>query len=64
VQPIIKSSCPEYGVVLDPFAGSGTTCLVARQLNRDYLGIEVNPAYVVMARKRLAKIPQRLTSFC
>lgn len=40
-------------VVLDCFAGSGTTCLAAKQLNRRYVGIEVNQTYVDIANKRL-----------
>ena len=42
-------------LVLDPFAGSGTTLYVARRMGMHYLGIEVNPAYVELARKRLVK---------
>jgi DNA modification methylase len=42
-------------LVLDPFAGSGTTCSVARSLGRDYIGIELNPAYVELARHRLGE---------
>ena len=53
----------DSGIVLDPFAGSGTTCLVAKKLGRHYIGIELNPEYVKMAKKRLAKIPERLESF-
>ena len=49
----IKSSCPEGGVVLDPMCGSGTACLVARNLKRDFVGIELNPSYVEIAKKRL-----------
>ena len=45
----------EPGIVLDPFAGSGTACLVAKQMGRRYIGLELNPEYVKMARKRLAK---------
>jgi DNA modification methylase len=56
----IKAACPKDGVVLDPMCGSGTTCLVARKLCRNYIGIELNPSYVEMARKRLATIPERL----
>lgn len=56
----IKAGCPRDGVVLDPMCGSGTTCLVARKLCRNYIGIELNPKYVEMARKRLATIPERL----
>ena len=42
-------------VVLDPFSGSGTTCKVAKALNRHWLGIEINPAYVEICHKRLAQ---------
>jgi len=41
------------GVVLDPFAGAGTTCLVARRFNRHYVGIELNEEYAEMARQRI-----------
>ena len=41
-------------VILDPFAGVGTTCTVAKQLNRRYLGIDISPAYCQMAEKRIA----------
>lgn len=41
--------------VLDPFAGSGTTLLVANQLGRHGIGIEANPAYVDLAQRRLAQ---------
>lgn len=40
-------------VVLDPFAGSGTTIKAAHELNRRYLGIEINPDYVEIIKKRL-----------
>ena len=41
-------------VVLDPFMGAGTTGLVAAQLQRNFVGIELNPEYAGMARKRIA----------
>ena len=41
--------------VLDPFAGAGTTCLVADRLQRHSIGIELNPAYCTMARNRIAQ---------
>lgn len=44
----------EPGIVLDPFAGSGTTLVVARELSRRYLGCDVNPEYVELARRRLS----------
>lgn len=44
----------EPGVVLDPFIGSGTTAIAAEKLGRDWLGIELNPTFAAMARKRIA----------
>lgn len=55
IVPCIKAGCPEGGVVLDPFIGSGTTGVVARKLNRNYIGIELNTEYVKIAEKRLYK---------
>lgn len=46
---------PVPAVVLDPFAGSGTTLLVAHRLGRAAVGIELNPEYVVLAKERLLK---------
>lgn len=42
------------GVVLDPFLGSGTSLLVADELGRDGIGVELNPAYATMAHRRIA----------
>ena len=50
--PII-SSCPENGIVLDIFFGSGTTGVVAKKLNRNWIGIELNPEYAEIAENRL-----------
>ena len=50
---MIKAGCPENGIVLDPFMGSGTTAVVARKLNRNFIGIELNPKYIKLANKRL-----------
>lgn len=49
----IKAGCPENGIVLDPFMGAGTTALVAKKLNRNYIGFELNPEYIEIAEKRL-----------
>jgi len=43
-------------VILDPFAGSGTTCLVASQDGRHYIGYEINKKYVALAHERIAAI--------
>jgi DNA modification methylase len=49
----IKAGCTEGGTVLDPFMGAGTTALVARKLNRNYIGFELNQEYIKIAEKRL-----------
>ncbi len=51
----ILAGCPEGGLVLDPFAGRGTTLIVARELRRRAVGIELNPEYVEMTRANLAR---------
>jgi DNA modification methylase len=53
VEPCVLAGCPAGGVVLDPFNGAGTTGMVARRLGRQYVGIELNPAYVEMSRRRI-----------
>lgn len=53
IKPMILAGCPIGGVVLDLFMGSGTTALMARQLDRHYVGIELNPEYADLARRRL-----------
>ena len=45
IRPMILAGCPKGGIVLDPFIGSGTTGKVARELNRNYIGIDLNPKY-------------------
>lgn len=52
VRPILACS-PKDGVVLDPFAGSGTTLLVAREMGRRAYGVELNPESIEEARERL-----------
>lgn len=55
VQQLIKLLSNEGDVVLDPFAGSGTTCLAAKYLERQYIGIEINPEYVAYSQERIAE---------
>ena len=51
----IKAGCPENGIVLDPFIGSGTTAVVANKLNRKWVGIELNPEYTKLAEIRISQ---------
>jgi DNA modification methylase len=53
VETCLKASCPPGGLVLDPFLGSGTVALVARRLERHYLGIDCMPDYCDMAQRRI-----------
>ncbi len=54
VEPCILAGCPEGGTVLDPFAGSGTTGVVAKRLWRNFVGVEIKPDYWEMATDRIA----------
>ena len=56
VTTMISAGCPPRGLVLDPFLGSGTTALVARELGRHYLGIDCVEDYCRLARDRLAGV--------
>ena len=53
VENCLLAGCPKDGVVLDPFMGSGTTGMVAKQLDRHYVGIELNPEYKELAEARI-----------
>jgi len=60
VEPMIQAGCPENGIVLDPFMGSGTVAKVALKLNRHFIGIELSPEYCEMAKKRIKEIQPQL----
>ena len=49
----IQCFCPQNGIVLDPFVGSGTTVLAAIQLERNYIGIDISKDYCDLANKRI-----------
>jgi site-specific DNA-methyltransferase (adenine-specific) len=54
---VILSSSNPGDLILDPFFGSGTTGAVAKRLQRNYIGIELAPTYVALARARIAALP-------
>lgn len=54
----IEASTLVGDVVLNPFIGSGTTAVACKRLGRKYIGIEINPEYVEIAKRRLSSIPE------
>jgi len=50
----ILSTCPPNGIVIDPFMGSGTTAVVAKNNGRQYIGCELNSEYAELAEKRIS----------
>lgn len=59
IEPCILAGCPEGGIVLDPFAGSGTTGMVASQYGRHFVLIELNKDYVDLCQERVSGIQMR-----
>ncbi len=55
IEPIVLAACPEQGVILDPFGGSGTVGLVSQQHHRHFVLCEINAENAEMARKRIAE---------
>ena len=52
----IDAGCPEGGIVIDPFIGSGTTGVVAKKQGKHYVGIELNKEYIEIANNRIEKL--------
>ena len=53
IEPCVLAGCPKGGTVLDPFGGSGTTGLVAKNNNRNAILLELNPEYIEIAEARI-----------
>jgi len=62
IEPCILAGCPKDGIVLDPFAGAGTTGLVAKRFGCGFVGIELNPEYAEMAQTRIGNEQKKLFS--
>lgn len=62
LERLILSSSKEGDIVLDPFCGSGSTCLSAKLNDRNYIGIEVKEEYVKLARENLENISEKPSS--
>lgn len=55
MERIIQASSNPGDVVLDPFVGSGTTCVVAKELGREWIGFDLNPEYIEMSQRRIKR---------
>lgn len=53
IEPCVLAGCPTGGIIIDPFLGSGTTAVVAAKNKRNCIGIEINPTYADMAKRRI-----------
>jgi len=53
MRQMIKLFTDKNNIILDPFCGSGSTCIACKQLNRTYIGFEINEKYVNITNERL-----------
>jgi len=58
MENLVKLVTPPNGIVLDPFVGSGTTCMACKKLGFKYIGIEKEEEYVAIARSRIKAIQE------
>lgn len=56
----IQCFCPNDGIVLDPFVGSGSTVVTAKQLGRKYIGIDISKEYCDLSKERLKTVNESL----
>lgn len=63
IEPLIRRHSNEGDLILDPFVGSGRTCVEAKKLGRRYIGIDIKPEYCEMAIKWLEKIPESVVDY-
>lgn len=60
IEMLVLSASREGDKILDPFLGSGTTAVVCQNLNRNFVGIEIEPEYIEIAERRLRETPANL----
>jgi DNA modification methylase len=60
IERILLATSNEGEIIFDPFMGSGTTAVVAKTLNRIYLGCEINPKYIEIANKRIGTVNNQI----
>jgi len=63
VETCVLAGTSENDLILDPFMGSGTTAVVAKQLNRHFIGIELVPEYGAMSVKRVRNLTNQMSLF-
>lgn len=61
IEPCVLAGCRQGGIVLDPFFGSGTTGVVALKHGRDFVGCELNPEYVEIAKRRTSAVQMQFS---
>ena len=57
IQKMLKIGSNENDLILDPFLGSGTTAVACQELHRNFIGIEISPKYIEIAKERLKQKP-------
>lgn len=62
IERIVKASSNEGDLILDPFAGTGTTFVVCRELERNFIGFEINPNLVDICNRRIEEVELRQAS--